>query len=256
MLEYEINGEKNERAILLIHGALLSKSMWNEQIDFLEPGYKVISINLPGHGNSPMIESEYTIENITEEVHRLIEMLKIKKMILCGHSLGGMVAQQLAFKYPDLVQKLILAETAFGTRNNLWEKILSLATILTLKLTSRNQLISLSAHSYGANNPKVKEYISKEMENYTKETMLKVISSALNFKGKYNLKGIKVPTLILIGENNKRTHRQGEVMNELLFDSYLIIIQKANHLLNIDNPKAFNEGLINFMENRQNSANW
>lgn len=248
MLEYEIAGEENEQTIVFIHGALVSKSMWKDQIELFKNDYKVLLINLPEHGNSPLIDGEYTIEKVTEEVHKLIERLKIEKMILCGHSLGGMVAQQLAFKHPSLVQKLILAETAYGTRNNLWEKILSTISVLVLKLTSKKQLISLSANNYGANSSIVKEYISKEMANYDKATMLRVMSAALNFKGKENLRSIKNPTLILVGKDNKRTHRQGKVMNERLVNSSLVFIPNANHLLNIENPEAFNQEITNFIE--------
>lgn len=168
-------------------------------------------------------------------------------MILCGHSLGGIVAQYFAYAYPHKVDKLILADTAYGTKNNLWEKILSAISVVVLKTISKKRLISLSAQNYGKKSLKVKNYVTKEMNNYSKETMYRVMSAALNYSGKEYLKHIKSSTLIVVAEDNKQTHRQGKVMNRLIPHSELVILPNSNHLLNIENPVEFNRNILNFI---------
>lgn len=79
MLEYEIHGKENSRTILFLHGALVSKTMWIEQIELLQKDFQVLTLNLPEHGKSSLIIGNYTIENIAKEVHKLTNELGLKK---------------------------------------------------------------------------------------------------------------------------------------------------------------------------------
>ncbi len=251
MMKYKIYGENNSSILLLVHGALVTQSMWKHQIKFLENDFKVITCNLPEHGNSPAMPGTYTVEKSADELLNLFDSLKIASAYICGHSLGGMVAQFFSYQHPRRVKRLILAETAFGTRNSFYEKLTTGFSQLLLRFMTKRQIITLSAKRYGSLEEETRAYLTDEMSQYTKRQILRVMSAALNYRGQAYLRQIKMPTLIMVGEDNKTTHRQAWQMSEAIPNAKLTVILRANHLLNIDNPGEFNRCLKAFINDQE-----
>ena len=248
MLNYKINGKQNDEVILFIHGALVSQTMWDRQVDAFSQEYKVITFDLPEHGASLRRLENYTIEELAHQVKSLLGHLDVAKVHICGHSLGGMVAQQLAVLYPEMTDRLILAETAFGTSNNLKEKSLSFVSKIFLKLMSKGMLIKLSIKNYGGMKEFTAEYVAAEMDRYSARQMLRVMVAALAYSGKDVLRKIQSSTLILVGAENKITHKQAREMAELIPHSKYEIISRAHHFLNLDNEAEFNRLVLEFLK--------
>lgn len=95
-------------AIIFLHGFLENSTMWNEVIKNLPRAYRKITLDLPGHGKSDNIGYIHTMEEMAEVVRALVDLKKLKKITLVGHSMGGYVALAFAEKYPDLVKSLVL----------------------------------------------------------------------------------------------------------------------------------------------------
>lgn len=90
--------------ILFIHGWSFEGSIWSKQIEDLFSNYSVITLDLPGHGRS-----DYKKEvDIIEDISFIVNELRLGKINLIGHSLGGLIALKLSLKYPELIRKLIL----------------------------------------------------------------------------------------------------------------------------------------------------
>ncbi len=100
----------HKRVVLLIHGLGGCWQVWRYQQDFLKDldDVRVITVDLRGHGGSTKPRDPYTIEMLAEDVAGLIEELSLGACLVVGHSLGGMVACQLAAVRPDLVSSLII----------------------------------------------------------------------------------------------------------------------------------------------------
>ena len=245
MTHYNIHGQGE--SLLLIHGALVSQAMWQPQIVDFAKEFQVVTLDLPAHGNTPDLEGEYSIETLVKFIVKQLDHLSINQTHICGHSLGGMVAQQLAFTHPKRVNKLILAETAFGTQNSFLERIQTRFAKVFLQVTPQSMLVDLSAKQYGSLNSHVGKFVRDEMNHYNHKTSLRVMNAAFGYDGKAQLKQIKSPTLVLVAENNKQTHSQGKKMAEQIPNATFKVIQKANHLLNMDNPEDFNREVIEFL---------
>lgn len=246
MAIYEITGYGE--CILFLHGALVSKAMWQPQIGPFSACYQVVTCDLPAHGETPDVIGEYTIAKLAGYVIELLDSIPVGRAHVCGHSLGGMVAQEIAVKHSDRVQKLILAETAFGTRNSLFERMQTILARPFLRLTPQSFLVRLSADQYGSLNPDVGEFIEHEMGQFDHHTSIRVMSAAFEFSGKDQLKEIRAPTLVLVAEKNRRTHAQGKEIAERIPSAKLKIIPNTHHLLNLDNPDAFNRMVLTFLE--------
>lgn len=247
MLNYKVYGKQHDEVVLLLHGALVSQTMWDGQLDVLAQRYKVITCDLPEHGASLRKLENYTVEELAHQVKRMLGHLGVEKTHICGHSLGGMVAQQLAVLYPEMVDKLILAETAFGTGNDWKEKSLSFVSKIFLKLMSKGMLIKLSVGNYGKLNAFTAEYVEVEMGIYSAKQMLRVMAAALAYSGKSVLHEITSPTLILVGAENTITHKQAGEMGEMIPHAAVEIIANAHHFLNLDNEVEFNRVVLEFL---------
>ena len=118
------------RAIVLIHGFLGAKEIWNEYQSRLAKNFQVICIDLPGHGKSACIGYVHNMELLAACVKQLLKQLNKRKAIIIGHSLGGYVGLAFAEMHPEAVLGLILINsTANGDSK--------------AKVSSRNQLIEL-----------------------------------------------------------------------------------------------------------------
>jgi len=96
------------KTIVLLHGFLESSGIWDDFTDKLSESFRVITIDLPGHGKSDCIAEEHSMEIMAEEVKNILEILGIKKVLLIGHSMGGYVSAAFAEKYPGMLKGLIL----------------------------------------------------------------------------------------------------------------------------------------------------
>lgn len=96
------------RCIVLLHGFLESKTTWADYVDALSKKFKVVAIDLPGHGNSASYGYVHTMELMAETVKALLDYLRLKKYVLVGHSMGGYVALAFAENYPDYIKGLVL----------------------------------------------------------------------------------------------------------------------------------------------------
>lgn len=98
MLHYTSNGVGN--TIVLIHGFCENSTCFNEQVFFLRDHCNVITIDLPGHGKSPEINS-FSMEDVADEICEILDAENVSSCVLIGHSMGGYVTLAFAKKYPE-----------------------------------------------------------------------------------------------------------------------------------------------------------
>src|SRR5689334_22537641 len=89
------------RVVVLLHGFLGSHEIWKDTIDDLSKSYRVIAIDLPGHGNTANFGYAHSMELMAKCVKTVMDFLKVKKYVIIGHSMGGYVALAFADLFPD-----------------------------------------------------------------------------------------------------------------------------------------------------------
>ena len=95
-------------AIALLHGFLENQKMWNAFVPEFSKKYRVITIDLLGHGNTECMGYVHSMEDNADVVHAVLAELRIRKAIFVGHSMGGYVALAFAEMYPDYIKGLVL----------------------------------------------------------------------------------------------------------------------------------------------------
>jgi pimeloyl-ACP methyl ester carboxylesterase len=116
-LVYEECGSSNGNVIVLLHGFCGSSQYWQKICPMLSDQYRVIIPDLRGHGESSSPEGTYTMEVMAEDISAMLDALKIEKVVMFGHSLGGYVTAAFAEKYPEklagfaLIHSTVLPDT-------------------------------------------------------------------------------------------------------------------------------------------------
>lgn len=95
-------------AVILLHGFLESLEMWDDYAAALSGDFRVITIDLPGHGQSACFGYVHTMEEMAEVVKAVADKLRLKRYSLIGHSMGGYVALAFAERYPDIPKGIVL----------------------------------------------------------------------------------------------------------------------------------------------------
>ena len=107
MLNFEIKGT-NKETLILLHGFMENLFIWDDMESELLKKFKLVKIDLPGHGKSENFAEIHTMELMAEKVNEVAEFLKIEKFHLLGHSMGGYVSLAFAEKFPEKLKSLTL----------------------------------------------------------------------------------------------------------------------------------------------------
>lgn len=111
-----------EPALVFIHGWSCDKSYWNEQMAAFGKKYRVVAIELAGHGESGLERKDYTMQSFGEDVSAVVNKLGLKKVILIGHSMGGYVIIEAARQLKEKVIGLVGADTYQGLEDEMTEE--------------------------------------------------------------------------------------------------------------------------------------
>jgi len=109
-LSYTVQG-KGEPAIVFVHCWCCDKSYWKDQLPYFEKKYKVVAVDLGGHGDSGLGRKDWTVESFAMDVAAVVKALKLERVILVGHSMGGPVSLEAARLMPGRVIGVIGVDT-------------------------------------------------------------------------------------------------------------------------------------------------
>jgi len=255
-IHYQDLGDPQKLPIILIHGMTFDHTTWNPQIHVLKKNYRVIAYDMRGHGLSDVGDGQYTYKMFANDLIDLMDHLGIEKAVLCGLSMGGAVSIRTYEMYPDRIRALILSDTRSEADSNdtkEWrEDSIELIKNNKLKTFTNNFLEATFAKDSFKSHPEAVELIRNIMLSSSPRGICGVLlAQAARTDMTHVLPKIKVPTLIMIGENDNFTPlSSSQMMNEKIADSELKIIPKAGHISNLENTLEFNRNLTEFLRRK------
>ena len=227
--------DRKKITIVLIHGSGLTHIVWSLHEQFyLSQGFNVLSVDLPGHGNSegPSLKS---IEEISDWLKSLMLKADVSKVILVGHSQGCLVGIDFASRYPEFIEKLVLVAGSYRMPVNqdlidLAEEGDEKALLLMMKWGYEG------SKAFIGGNP-VKKIINSARE--IREVLAVDLKACNNYKnGEESLKKIDCPTLCIFGDLDKMVPvKVGLKMSEQIKNSETKIISDCGHMIIFE--KAF-----------------
>ena len=238
-------------AIVLLHGFLENKKMWDAFIPEWSKKFRIINVDLLGHGETGCMGYVHSMENNADVVHEVLAELRLRKAILVGHSMGGYVALAFAELYPDVVKGLVLLNST--SRADSEERKTNRDRAIKAVKQSFQNFISLSiSNLFSEEN---RERLSESIENVKKEALKTPLQGIVA-----SLEGMKIridrevllhltpyPKLLVLGKkdpvlNYEETKEQIEGTQVQLF-SY-----PDGHMSHIENQKALQKELLQFFK--------
>ena len=234
---------------VLVHGYLGSSEMWTFQKEFFSKDYRVITPALPGFGESHNVKSLDSIDKMAKEIINVLDQKKIDKFNLIGHSMGGMIVQEITKLIGDRVNKLICFATGsigdipgrFETMDETREKLKKEGTQLSFSRVPLNWFVK-------GNKDKNYFLCENAVKNVSLETADNALLAMKNWRGKENLKNLKNDTLIIWGDKDTSYNfDQVDTLNKNIKNSRLEIFKDCAHNVHLEQPNQFNNLVKEFI---------
>ena len=228
--------------LVLVHGFLGSSDMWSLQVDFFKDDFRVIAPALPGFGKSNAINSCDTIECMAKAILNILQKKEIKNFNLIGHSMGGMVAQEMTKLAGDKILKLICYGT--GPRGNIPGRFETIdQSREKLKINGLEVTAYRIAKTWFTEEDKSKYFYL--CDEAGKQSSMEATENGLiamkNWDGIKNLQNIKNETLIVWGDQDKAYNfNQVKTLKDNIPNSDLKIIEGCSHNVHLEKPDKFN----------------
>ena len=236
--------------LVLVHGYLGSSEMWCLQRDYLSKFFRVISPALPGFGESHEAKSLDSINDMAKFVINIIDEKKIDNFNLLGHSMGGMIVQEIAKLAGDRINKLICFATgSIGEIPGRFELIDE--TRRRLKEEGADISFSRVPQKWFVKGDKDKNYYLCEnaVKNVSLETADNALVAMKNWSGIDYLKNIKNQTLIVWGDRDTSYNfDQVDTLNKGITNSRLEIFKGCSHNVHLEEPDKFNDLIKSFID--------
>ena len=234
---------------VFVHGYLGSSKMWNFQKEFFSKHYRVIIPALPGFGESHNVKSLDSINKMARQIIDLLDQKNIDNFNLIGHSMGGMIVQEITKLIGDRVNKLICFATgSIGEIPGRFETIDE--TREKLKKDGIEVSFSRVPKKWFVKGDKDKNYYL--CKNAVKDVSLETADNALlamkNWRGKEDLKNIKNETLIIWGDKDTSYNfDQVDTLKKNIKNSRLEIFKDCAHNVHLEQPDQFNNLVQKFI---------
>ena len=237
---------KNKDTIVFLHGSGLSHVVWSLTEQYLSnQDYNVLSIDLPGHGNSEG-KSLKSIEEISNWLEKVFNELNIFDLTIIGHSQGCLEALEYCSKYSKRVKRLVFVGGSYRMPVN--------QDLIDLAQDGNDQAVKLmmkwsyvNSKKFIGGNP-VKKIINSPRD--IREILAVDLIACNNYKsGSEALKSINCPTLFIFGELDKMVNlEKGKKFAELIPNSETHIIKDCGHMIMFEKAFEMREKIFEFLK--------
>jgi pimeloyl-ACP methyl ester carboxylesterase len=272
-MDVQPEGGGNGKTVVLLHGKNFNGYYWKGVIAFLtKEGYRVIVPDQIGWGRSDKPDIHYSFHLLARNTSLLLDSLQINKIILIGHSMGGMLATRFAILYPDRVEKLVL-ENPIGLED--YKRFVPYRT--TEKLTEAERTATYASYKkyqqsyYPVWKPEYEQYVQAQAEvlsdpNFAEIAKVNALTYQMIYEQPvcYEWDRIKIPTLLIIGqadrtvvgkdqlpEEEKKLYGQypalGKKTKQQIRNAVLAELPGIGHIPHIQDLELFKKNLLAFL---------
>jgi len=235
--------------LVLVHGFLGSSKMWKPQINFFKDHFRVITPDLPGFGKSNKAKSHNSIESMANLLLSCLKEKKIDKFYLLGHSMGGMIVQEMSKKLGNKITKLVCYST--GPRGEMPGRF---ETVGQSRKNLKKQGLEVTAKNIAktwfikGENAKYFDICIKAGKQTSMETVDNALIALKNWNGVKTLKNIKNETLIVWGDQDKSYNfEQIQTLKQNIVNSILSIFNGCAHNVHLEKSEEFNNTVLKFL---------
>jgi len=243
-INYELTGKEGSPVVMLSHSLASSMVMWNPQRVSLEAHFQVLRYDMRGHGDSDAPDGAYTLELLVDDAVAVLDALGIDTVHFVGLSIGGMIGQGLALNHADRLKSLTLCDTSAimpDEAQPILQERIAVARDHGMADQVNGTLERWFTPQYLEKNRPEVEMIRQQVAATPLAGYLGCSEALSGLNYLEQLSGIKLPTLIMVGEEDPGTPvAASEAIHERIAGSQLVILPSARHLSNIEQaePRA------------------
>lgn len=237
--------------VVLLHGFLENSKMWNSFVPEFAQTNRVIGIDLLGHGQTECLSYVHTMEDMADAVHHVLNELKVDKVVIIGHSMGGYVALAFAELYPELVSGLVLMNST-AKEDTLERKANRDRAILAVKQHYKNAISMSIANLFSEEN---RGKLVNEIEwakNEALETPLQGIIAAqegmkIRKDREFLLHTTSFPKMLILGKKDPVLNYE-EHQTQVEATNMELVTFNDGHMSHFENTLALKEVLSGFLK--------
>jgi 3-oxoadipate enol-lactonase len=248
-INYEVAGDGPW--ITLSHSLACNLHMWDEQAAVLARHFKVLRFDTRGHGESDAPAGAYSLEALADDLKGLFGALGIKSSHFVGLSMGGMIGQVFALKYPGVLRTLVLADTTSrypAEAAAVWADRIRTAETKGMEPLVQPTLERWFTEPFRKANPGKVQRIAEMIRTTPVAGYVGCSQAIPRINVSARLREIAAPGLVIVGEQDMGTPvAMAREIHESYPASGLVIIPSAAHIANVEQPEAFNAALADFL---------
>lgn len=242
-LHFEVTGRSDGPVVVLLHAIGTSMGMWDPQLAGIEPSYRVVRVDLRGHGDSPVPPGPYSLADLGTDVVAVLDRLGVVRASICGLSLGGMVGLWLAAHEPARIDRLVAAcVTAHPAVPEAW--LLRARAVRDGGSAAVSDLV-IERWGYVDRSPAIGEHIREALAATPPEGYAGCCEAIATMDLRPDLPAITAPTLLLAGRDDPAAPPAAAVaMATSIPDARVEVVEGAAHLVNVECPAEVTTAIL------------
>jgi pimeloyl-ACP methyl ester carboxylesterase len=245
-IHYQSYGSGKD-AFVLVHGWGCNLGHWRYQIPDLAKSARVITLDLPGHGQSDKPEINYTIDHFAAAIDAVMRDAKVERAVVMGHSMGTPIARQFYRKYPQKTLAIVIVD---GGLRPFGDKAMRDGFVNTFKSPNYKEV---SVQMFTSMTPVLSagdKEIVKASLLATPQNVLVTAMESMNEEALYATDKIKVPVLAILARSPFWPADTEQFFRSLAPDFEYHMWEGVDHFLMMEKPKEFNETVIAFVNKK------
>ena len=253
---YDLVGPETGSILCVTHSLASDGGMWAEQMaPLLGAGYRVLRVDMRGHGGSDPIAGDYRMEDLANDVATVMDALGVASAHFMGLSIGGMIGQAFAVHHGAKVKSMMLCDTMPATppgAEETWApRVKAVSDAKGLSTIADGTMERWFTDAFKAKKPGRAKQIRDTIIGTTTQGFLGCAAAIQNFDFLADLPRLKVPTLVVCGADDQGTPPAGNKrIAELVSGGRYEEIANARHMPNIEHPDTFNRIMLGWLEAR------
>lgn len=252
-LAYFEDGAASAPALVLLHSLATHSELWLGQVPVWREAFRLIRIDLPGHGSSPELPAATSLAAIAGHVLDVLDHLGVSKAAFVGLSLGGMVAQAVALDHPERVSALVIAHAGArtdATVRDIWRQRLEQFEAGGMSALCESTLQRWFPRQFAEQAPMTMRWVARLIRATRPGGYVGAIRAIQGLDHLERLNGITVPTLVVAGDADAAVPAAvAAQVAERIAGARTCFLPDTGHIGNVQSPTLFTEAVGSFLLN-------
>ena len=248
-VHYEVTGQGPW--LTLSHSLAVHLGMWAPQVQALSQHFTVLRYDTRGHGATSAPPAPYTLDRLADDAHGLLQHLGVARTHWLGLSMGGMIGQVLAIRHPEVLDRVVLADTTGQVPPAgaaLWADRVRIARSDGLQALEQPTLSRWFTEPFRLAQPALMAQVGAMIRGTPVEGYAGCCAAIATTDTLAALATQRSPALVIVGDQDAATPpAAAEAIARHWPGAQLVVLADASHLSNLEQPAAFNEAVLGFL---------